>query len=194
MPALLKDATGEQLRPAMPHPDDPEILYAVYEARKLGHPQDTATQAAGIALRTYEDWWRLGKEQLEAAGPVRLTKEQAQELGSHASFAWSIKEADWEMVEDNLQHIRAARGDNWQAAMTLLERRRPKDFGRNQQIQIESNSTVRYVHELGPRAEAAILARREELEALTESGTGGQSDTPPPLLPEAPTTTATDSD
>lgn len=158
MPALAERIT-------MPRPDDPDILEAVYQARKHGHPQETAAQAAAISQRTLEDWYRIGKEQLATAGEVRLTKEQARELGSHALFAWHIKQADWEMVEDNLAHIRKARGDNWQAAMTLLERRRPQDFGRNQRIDIHSEHVEVHRLELGD-ATLAVLERIAQLSAV----------------------------
>ena len=68
--------------------------------------------------------------------------------------------------------------------MTLLERRRPKDFGRNQQIQIEANTTVTYVHELDTDAAKAIA--QNILQGLSASTTGGQQNPPFPFLPQAP--------
>ena len=73
-----------------------------------------------------------------------------------------------------------AEGSNWVKYATLLERRFPKDFGRNQQSTVES--TVTYIHERGPGAEQAILARRQEMDAIqgaTETDTGGLPARPP---------------
>ena len=156
MPALA-------YRTTIPKPDDPAILKAVYTARQRGHPQETAAQFACISQRTFEDWYRIGKEQLASAGDVRMTEASARELGPHALFAWTIKEADWEMVDDNLKHIHAARAENWQAAMTLLERRRPDDFGRNQRITTESvNINVSVTAELTEAQTTELLAALAE--------------------------------
>ena len=94
-----------------------------------------------------------------------------------------VKEARAECVADQVAKWMNA-GKDWPKHATLLERLFPRDFGRNQQIQIESNSTVTYIHELGPKAESAILARREELQALKDLDTGGSEATPTPLLAE----------
>ena len=168
MPAL-------KYRTIMPRPDDPEILRAVSEARQRGHPQETAAQSAAISQRTFEDWYRIGKEQLDTAGEVRLTRDEARQLGSHALFAWTVKQADWEMVDDNLKYIHLARLENWQAAMTLLERRRPQDSGRNQRIDIKSEHTEIHRIELG-QATLAVLERIAEL-----------SSTDTKLIPESTT-------
>ena len=176
----------------MPRPDDPELLDAIYKDVVRGVPLRHAAVRAGISEWTAYQWAEAGYAELQGSQTAHGSRYK--ELGSVVTFALVVKEAEANCVSDRLSRSDAAEGNNWQKHITVLERRYPKDFGRNQQIQIESNSTVRYVHELGPRAEAAILARREELEALTESGTGGQSDTPTPLLPEATTTTDPDSD
>ncbi len=67
--------------------------------------------------------------------------------------------------------------------MTLLERRRPQDFGRNQRIEIESNATVTYVHQLDTDAARAIA--QNILQALSEPDTGESTDSSVPLLPQA---------
>lgn len=170
MPALAHFAT-------LPKPNDPQIQQAVIASIRLGHPIDTAGKLAGLGHTVAWDWLRKGLAQLEAGD----------EQGSHASFASAVKQAEAEMVDSKLKVIDEATkipGKGWLPAMTLLERRRPKDFGRNQQIEVTSNSTVTYVHELGPRAESAILARREELAALQETDTGGSEDIPTPMLSE----------
>ena len=79
------------------------------------------------------------------------------------------------MVDEQLNRVHrdAAQKGGWVAAMTLLERRRPKDFGRNQQIQIESTVTVK-VSALPALAEAEVLA------LIQASIQGGTKLLPPP--------------
>ena len=53
-----------------------------------------------------------------------------------------FKEAEADFVDAQLAHVHrdAQQKGGWAAAMTLLERRRPKDFGRNQKVTVESTS------------------------------------------------------
>ena len=116
-------------------------------------------------------------------------------VSSHARFVLMLKEAEAACLDRCLDPVedQIAQG-NWVTGMTLAERRFPQEFGRNQRIEIESNATITYVHDVGPAAERAILARRAELETLqasSELATGGAIDTPTPLLPAA-TDTHTD--
>ena len=170
MPALA-------YRSRMPRPSDKEVQESIAASIELGHPLDTAGQIAGLGHDTARQWYVKGSAQLESGD----------ELGSHAAFAATIKAAEAKMVDIQLHHIQrdAKNKGGWTAAMTLLERRRPKDFGRN--VQVETTATVRYVHELGPGASKAIAAHILELEGQqppTESDTGGSDSPPTPLLPE----------
>ena len=139
---------------------------------------------AGISESTAYHWRMTGEAELASH------KQGDGELGSHALFVQTVKEAEAGCVSDQLTHWADSSGKDFANYATLLERRFPKDFGRNQQITVES--TVTYVHELGPGAEAAILARHQELEALqgaTETDTGGLPALPPAQQPDAPHTT-----
>ena len=112
------------------------------------------------------------------------------------AFAEAVKQAEAELVDSMLTHIQdAAESDHkhWPAAMTLLERRFPNDFGRNQRIEIEHNVNVTHRLELGS-AEAAILARIVELEGGERTGGASTQGTDHPhvpnkLLPEATSST-----
>ena len=165
MPALAERIT-------MPRPNDASILTAVAKCIALGIPIRDTAQAARIGEQTFRDWYRMGSEQLLAAGDVS-TEEQARELGSHALFAWTVKESEMRMVMRNLAVVERDKrtpGKGWLPAMTLLERRRPQDFGRNQRIDITSQHTEIHRIELGDAA-LAILGRIAELQS-------------PPLLEE----------
>ena len=64
--------------------------------------------------------------------------------------------------------------------MTLLERRRPKDFGRNQQIQIESRSVSINVEAQLTEAQQATLAR------LLAADTDAPLPLPEDVVPQLP--------
>jgi len=143
MPALKYRAT-------MPKPDDPDILESIYNDIKQGIPMRYAAIRAGISESAAYHWRSAGEQLLQQSN------ENINELGSIGRFVQTVKEAEAECVASRLAAADAAEGNNWQKHITVLERRYPKDFGRNQQVTIESNSTVTYVHELGPAAERAI--------------------------------------
>ncbi|KKN34809.1 hypothetical protein LCGC14_0789890 [marine sediment metagenome] len=121
MPKLL-------YRTTMPHPDDPEIIASITAAVNKGHPLASAAALAGIHDETLYHWTAKGREELAQAEGHTLLWE---ELGSHARLVIHIKEALAGLVDEALDHVRAG-GKDWAAWMTLLERRMPKDFGRNQ--------------------------------------------------------------
>ncbi len=64
--------------------------------------------------------------------------------GSYRGFWEAFKAAEAEMVDEQLDRVHrdASQKHGWTAAMTLLERRMTKDFGRNQQIDIKQDVRV----------------------------------------------------
>ena len=161
-----------------PTPGDPAIYEPIINAILKGHPQPTAAALAGIHEDTLFHWRYKGQDELAAAAGNWIAWD---ELSSHAQLVIRIKEAQAGLVDEALGHIRAG-GKDWAAWMTLLERRFPNDFGRNQRIEIEHNVNVTHRLELGS-AEAAILARIVELESIDHAPV------PDKLLPEATSST-----
>lgn len=149
MPALA-------VRPRMPKPDDPGILARVAQAIQDGHPIATTAQLAGIGEMTVRDWLHAGEAWLNAHPDA-----QPQELGSHALFAYTIKQAEARFVDENLQYVRGARAPDakgWLPAMTLLERRRPQDFGRSDKRQVEQRTlTISVTAQLSAGQAQALL-------------------------------------
>ena len=173
MPALAARAT-------MPRPGDTAIIAAFSNAIEQGHPIDTAATIAGIGAMTARDWITQGNAQLDAdpdgARPVT-------ELGSHAAFAAAHKQALAELVDAKLGQIHdaAASGPKfWPAAMTLIERRFPRDFGRNERLEIEQRSV-----NVNVTLEALPPGQREALIAAL-------SRTPPQALLAGPSDTIDD--
>lgn len=122
MPALA-------YRTKLPRPDDPDILARVHAAIVAGHPIQTAARIAGIGHTSAWDWNRQGLQLLDAHPNI-----DPRELGSTAVFADMVKQAEAEFVDRHLGAVNAAVDEGgpkaWIPAMTLLERRRPQDFGR----------------------------------------------------------------
>ena len=137
----------------MPRPNDPEIIKRFAEATAKGHPVATAAQLAGISRVTAQEWIVQGNAQLEAGD----------ELGSHASFAAEHNQALAALVDAKLDQIHdaAASGPKfWPAAMTLIERRFPRDFGRNERLEIEQRTVtlVTTYDQLPPAQREALIA------------------------------------
>ena len=142
-------------RTTLPRPDDPEILESIYQDLSRGVPLRHAAVRAGISENTAYHW-------VMEAGQMPPT--DGEELCSQALFAQVVKEADAECVSSRLAQSDAAEGNNWQKHITVLERRFPQDFGRNQRIDITSQHTEIHRIELGDAA-LAILARIAELQS-----------------------------
>lgn len=148
MPALAHRTT-------MPRPDDLDILRRIAEATLQGHSLTTAAELAGIGRVTAQEWRTQGQAQLDAG----------EELGSHAAFASALNEAEAEMVDAKLGVINEATlgKGGWVPAMTLLERRRPQDFGRFQRVEIEQRATtLNITAQFPPEAAQALLAMAQE--------------------------------
>lgn len=158
MPALA-------FRSTLPRPDDPDIYTRVANAVRQGHPIDTAARLAGLGRTTARDWLNAGRAILDDH-----PDKSPGELGSHAVFADAINAAEAEMVEAKLAEVNrdaAIPGKGWTAAMTLLERRRPQDFGRYNRVEVTQERTTTLRIELSSEAAQALGAAQERL-ALPE--------------------------
>ena len=140
-------------RTTLPKPDDPILLTSIYEDIVAGIPMRYAAIRAGIAEDTAYHWRMEGNhalEQLEAAD------EDMSKVPS-AVFAQTVKEAEAECVASNVHSwMDPATGKDWVKHATLLERRYGSDFGKNQQVTIESHVTV-LTAQLPQLAEAELL-------------------------------------
>ncbi len=151
-------------RPTRPHPDDPAIIERFSNAIRIGHPISTAAELAGIGDTTARRYLERGAAEAEA-----------EEQGSYRGFWEAFKQAEAAFIDENLQRIQVAAQEpkHWTAAMTLLERRRPQDFGRNQRIEIESKSVVLH-------AALPALPEQQLLALLQAKLASGRKLLPPP--------------
>lgn len=149
----------------MPKADDPAIYEPICEAIARGHPHVTAASMAGIHLDTLKHWRYKGQAELEALDGEWCPWD---DLSPQAQLVFRVRAAQASMADEALTHWRAGEKD-WAAWCTLLERRMPADFGRNQRIDITETRTEIHRIELGS-ATQAILERVLQLSTplLTE--------------------------
>ena len=90
------------------------------------------------------------------------------------------------MVDEKLdvvhEDMHRGNGKGWLPAMTLLERRRPRDFGRFNRVEVEHRSLSISVVIEGPAAEAIARLAAQELAPLAPPPDvpGGILSLPPP--------------
>jgi hypothetical protein len=163
----------------MPTPGDPDLLARIATATERGHPLHSAAALAGISPSTAKLWREQGEDEMEAAITQSVTTGQApEELGSHVAFMLVLKEAEARLIAKRLKRIdKAGQRGNWAADMTLLERRFPQDFGRNQTVTINQESLTVILHgTLPPGAERAALEQYTARLARKQIEAGGDAE------------------
>jgi hypothetical protein len=110
----------------------PAVRGSVLEALGLGATQKLAAELAGIDPRTLKSWLARGRENLgliaewEAAGEVGPMPE----LDRFGRFALEVGQARAKADMKLVGHVtEAAEAGEWRAALALLARRRPAEFG-----------------------------------------------------------------
>jgi hypothetical protein len=115
-------------RDTVPRPDDPDILLSIYADIIRGMPMRYAAVRAGITETTAYHWRMQGEADL-ASDDHKLLRE----LGPHALFVQTVKEAEAASIDDALTEWRSDK-QGWARWATLLERRFPADFGRHDRV------------------------------------------------------------
>lgn len=159
MPAVLNYA-GK-----LPRPDDPAIYEPIIDAIAIGHPFVSAASLAGIDVSTLHKWRHKGEAELEA---LKGEWKRWEELSPHCQLVIRIKSAQADMIDEALKNWRDG-AKNWPAWATLLERRVPESFGRNERLDITETRTENYRIELGS-ATIAILSRALAIEKAKVQG------------------------
>lgn len=103
--------------PAIPRTSREAIVALV----RAGAPPTTAAVKCGIPRRTHEDWLARGRR---PDGPEPCRR-----------YVEDIERAVEEWKYGRIQAVEAQEDQDWRAAMTLLERRFPKEFGQRKQIE-----------------------------------------------------------
>lgn len=114
----------------MSRPTDltPALQRKIVAMVRDGCSPEIAARAAGIAASTYYLWRAKGREQTDTA---------------YSEFSEAIENAIAECEARALRVIQRAAPKNWQAAMTMLERRFPDRWGRRERIDVYEHEKVR---------------------------------------------------
>lgn len=99
----------------------PEMQAEICELLEDGCGRDDASESVGIHRATFYEWMAKGEDGDSI----------------YADFADAIKRAESKCAARNVKIVRKAAEEegNWQAAAWWLERKRKKEFGRNESIE-----------------------------------------------------------
>lgn len=104
----------------------PEIISETKQMIKLGMSYASTAGALGIAPDTFYNWMKWGKEGKEAA---------------YSQFYAAVREAEAELMQDCLLKLRkVTETGNLESIKFILERRFPKEWGKQDNINIKSQS------------------------------------------------------
>lgn len=98
---------------------DGAVMNALLRHIEDGLPQQDAARLAGLHPSTFFEW-----------------------KSSIPAIAEAVKAAEAKLKQRMVAHVSRAAPTNWQAAMTLLERRFPEDFGRRDRVRHEHAGQV----------------------------------------------------
>lgn len=115
----------------------PDVIARIYQVIGKGATYSKAAAAGGISRRTLYNWLERGQKDLEDYEDrmdafVNDELPEPPEKSCYAEFYWNFGKFEAQLCEDMLDEIIKAAKDprNWAAAMTLLERRFPDEYGR----------------------------------------------------------------
>lgn len=98
----------------------PEVERVIIDNILLGLPYHLAAEAAGIHRSTYFRWMDEGSKA---------------ETGKQKAFYDKVKKAEGVCARNlSTSVMKAAKQGDWKAAMTMLERRWPADYGRRDRV------------------------------------------------------------
>lgn len=106
-----------------------ETQQKVVDAITLGAVYALAAQYAGITETTMYNWMKRGREEIERLDENGRTKLRKSEV-PFVKFFEAVKRAEGAAAMGWLAMVEKAAVDTWQAAAWKLERRYPRDYGR----------------------------------------------------------------
>lgn len=102
---------------ARPTKLDDKLQKRLADAIKLGMSRERAAYFCGITRQTFQGW---------------LSRGEKAKAGKFKAFFDTIKKAESEAIGIHLKNIHnASAGGAWQASAWMLERRYPKEYGKN---------------------------------------------------------------
>lgn len=121
----------------------PERREAIIDAIRNRIPYEYAAEANGICEETLYDWLRTARADRNAGIDSEYTK-----------FSEAIKRAEMTRMREHSDII-SARPERWQADAWLLERRWPKLYGPNAQLNELNNRLSKLEHGEKPNEETS---------------------------------------
>lgn len=123
----------------------PEYIEPLAENLRNGLDIDSSCRLVGVAPSTYYYWLREAEElseQVHNDDGGRKSRAQLAEEGivfkkrqrELLKFLETVKRAEAQAIQRNVLVIQAAVQNHWQAAAWYLERRRPGDWGKKDQM------------------------------------------------------------
>ena len=102
----------------------PEVREKIVKAIRAGNYAYVAAEYAGISSATFYRWLQLGNDA---------------KRGVYREFLEAVKKAEGEAEVRAVAIIQKHMEDNWQAAMTYLERKFPDRWGRRDRLRVDLN-------------------------------------------------------
>ena len=102
----------------------PEVREKIVSAIRAGNYAYVAAEYAGIGTSTFYHWLQKGNEAKQ---------------GIYREFLEAIKKAESEAEVRAVAIVQQSMGQNWQAAMTFLERKFPDRWGRKDRLRVDIN-------------------------------------------------------
>ena len=100
----------------------PEVQEKVVSAIRAGNYAHVAANYAGIGRRTFFRWMLWGEQEKSR---------------KFVEFRKAVKDAESEAEVRAVAMVQKHMADNWQAAMTYLERKFPDRWGRRDRVKVE---------------------------------------------------------
>ena len=100
----------------------PEVKEKILSALRAGNYANVAAEYAGISETTFYRWLRKGREA---------------KRGIYREFFAAVQRAEREAEVRAVAILQRHMDDNWQAAMTYLERKFPERWGRRDHLKVD---------------------------------------------------------
>ena len=149
----------------------PASRAAILAALRKGSTHKLAAEVVGINPRTLKTWLARGRANLDAIAAWERAGEHGErpELDAWGAFALDVARAEGDHALDLVGVVvRAAKRGEWRAALALLGRRRPLEFGESIGVRPEG------VDDEGERHDTtdALLERLRKAAESTRGGDG----------------------
>jgi hypothetical protein len=103
-----------------------EITERICSNLRLGLPYLLACKSSGICYDTFNEWVKKGK----------LGEEEI-----YVNFLEKVELAETDCAKECMKSIKAYSLETWAAAAWLLERRYPREFGKQERIDVDSKQS-----------------------------------------------------